>query len=271
MNNFLAEVIEHKKTELKERKQETPLSSFKDKLKKGSDRFLKALEADGLKIIAEIKPRSPSLGQLEGKTDPSARLDVYEKHAAAVSVLCDERYFGGSVALLKDISAKLSLPTLLKDFVIDPYQIYQARQAGAEAVLLIVKILSQEALIELDSLVRELGMTSLVEVQTENELEAAACIKPDLLLINNRNLDTLEIDLSTTERLVKSLKYKTRVVAASGIESADDLLALRPFASRFLIGSALMKSPDPSLKFQEFLSAETNYKKSKNEEGSCLR
>jgi indole-3-glycerol phosphate synthase len=116
-------------------------------------------------------------------------------------------------------------------------------------------------------------MTPLVEVQTEVELRAAECVEPQLLLINNRNLDTLEMDLTTVERLVRVLDFPTKVVAASGIECADHMLAMRPFASRFLIGSALMASGDPVAKFTEFRAVESRYKLIKNgtspEEQSC--
>jgi indole-3-glycerol phosphate synthase len=153
--------------------------------------------------------------------------------------------------------------------VIDPYQVYEARRAGAEAVLLIVKILEKSKLVELNSLIIELGMVPLVEVQTDEELQLAKAIQPELLLINNRNLDTLQMDLSTVERLVNKLDYPTRVVAASGIENADHMLAMRPFASRFLIGSALMASAEPAENFKEFLSAESRYLKSKEGVPSC--
>ena len=161
----------------------------------------------------------------------------------------------------------------MKDFVLDPYQVYEARHAGAEAVLLIVKMLDIASLQSLSALIIELGMTPLVEVQTEDELALAKCVQPQLLLINNRNLDTLEMDLSTVERLVKVLDYPSRVVAASGIECADQMLAMRPYASRFLIGSALMASGDPVEKFKEFRAVENRYeqirKDKQKEEPSC--
>ena len=268
MPSFLEEVIAHKLEELKEKESRRPLASFKSELKKGSFAFQKALAGEGLKLIAELKPRSPSLGDFSAEQGQEQRLNCYENYAAAVSVLCDQKYFGGSVELLAGVSARLKIPTLLKDFVINPYQLYEGRYAGAQAALLIVKILSREQLVELNQLCRELGMSAVVEVQTEEELIQAECINPELLLINNRNLDNLEIDLKTVERLSRKIPPSCMVIAASGIETGEQLLATRPFASRFLIGSSLMKVDDPAEKFEEFLQAEKTYQASKSREGS---
>ncbi len=269
MNNFLAEVIQHKKSELEQKKAERPFDLLKAAATPGNSSFLQALEGDGLKIIAEVKPRSPSLGQLDSKISMDDRLEIYQANAQAVSVLCDQRFFGGSIELLQTISKKLSLPTLLKDFVIDPYQVYEARVAGAQAVLLIAKILQKYELESLNSLVLELGMTPLVEVQSEEEVDFVESINPALLLINNRNLETLKMDLHTVERLLGKLKYETKVVAASGIENADHMTLMRPFASRFLIGSALMTSEDPLGKFQEFRNAEARFQMQMQRSKSC--
>ncbi|MBX9719907.1 MAG: indole-3-glycerol phosphate synthase TrpC [Candidatus Obscuribacterales bacterium] len=269
MSNFLADVIQHKKSELESKKAARSLDLLKSAARPASSSFLRALEGDGLKIIAEIKPRSPSLGQLDSKVSLEERLEIYQSNAQAVSVLCDQRFFGGSIELLQSISAKLSLPTLLKDFVIDPYQVYEARVAGAEAVLLIAKILQKHELEELNSLVLELGMTPLIEVQTEDEIDFVESINPALLLINNRNLETLKMDLQTVERLVKKLKYNSKVIAASGIENAEQMMQMRPFASRFLIGSALMACDDPLAKFREFSEAEASFQKQMQRSKSC--
>jgi indole-3-glycerol phosphate synthase/phosphoribosylanthranilate isomerase len=262
MQSFLTDLLKHKEEELKLRQEARPLDTFQKQIKPAGGAFFKALSGDGLKIIAEVKPRSPSLGQLEGKVDLKDRLSMYQKYAQAVSVLCDQKYFGGSVELLTDISASITLPTLLKDFVIYPYQVYEARHAGAEAVLLIVKILNKQDLLELNSLVLELGMAPVVEVQTEEELQIAQEIHAQLILINNRNLDTLQMDLSTVSRLVPKISYPAQIIAASGIENGEQLREMRPYASCFLIGSSLMASGDPEAKFEEFLAAEQLYQES---------
>src|SRR5579883_2239513 len=153
MPSFLEEVVANKKKELAERKEQVPIQNICNQLAHGTHRFAKALDSNSLKIIAELKPKSPSLGQLEssekGSASRSKRMEIYQRYASAVSVLCDQRYFGGSVKMLEEVSSSINLPTLLKDFVIDPYQIYEGRRAGAEAVLLIVKILSDRKLEDL--------------------------------------------------------------------------------------------------------------------------
>jgi indole-3-glycerol phosphate synthase len=259
MASFLDEVIGNKERELVERKNKLPLAKISEYVLPAGRKFDKFLEPDGLKIIAELKPRSPSLGELEGKINRGERMEIYERYASAVSVLCDQRYFGGSVQLLEEVSSSISLPTLLKDFVIDPYQVFEGRKAGAEAVLLIVKILSDRKLESLIELVEQLHMEPVVEVQTEDELKRAEYFGAEYILINNRNLDTLKIDMYTVERLANKAKTRAKLIAASGIESAEQILELRPFASRFLIGSALMSSGNLEEKFKEFLSVETRY------------
>lgn len=259
MTSFLEEVIANKQRELVERKKQVPLKMISEYVLPARHKFSRNLESEGLKIIAELKPRSPSLGQFEGKINRGERMEVYERYASAVSVLCDHRYFGGSVELLEEISSSISLPTLLKDFVIDPYQVYEGRKAGAEAVLLIVKILTDRQLEDLMELTEQLHMEPIVEVQTEDELRRAESVGAEYILINNRNLDSLKIDLHTVERLVAKLSSNAKIIAASGIETADQMLEMRPFASRFLIGSALMSSGNLEGKFKEFLSVEASY------------
>ncbi len=269
MDSFLNQVIKHKRAEIAEKEMKRPLSSFKHKCSKASKQFELALQGDGLKIIAELKPRSPSLGQLDQNDDLICRLEAYQKYAACVSVLCDERFFGGSIALLESVTLRIKQPCLLKDFVISEYQVYEGRQAGAEAVLLIAKILDFEEFRSLFELIAELGMTAVVEVQTEAELKMVEPLKPSVVLINNRNLDNLQIDLNTTGRLATLPGYPCKIISASGIESGDDLLGLRSFASCFLIGSALMKSADIGKKFEEFFEAEKSFLKRKKEEQRC--
>lgn len=259
MGSFLEEVIANKKRELIERKTKLPLAKISQNLPCAAGNFARALNSNELKIIAELKPRSPSLGELDGKINRGERLEIYERYASAVSVLCDQRYFGGSVGLLEEISSSISLPTLLKDFVIDPYQVYEGRKAGAEAALLIVKILDDKTLSLLSELTKQLKMEPILEVQTEEELRRAEAIGAEYILINNRNLDTLIIDLNTVASLSSKLKSDAKIIAASGIETAEHILEMRPFASRFLIGSALMSSGRLEEKFQEFLSVEARY------------
>jgi indole-3-glycerol phosphate synthase len=165
--------------------------------------------------------------------------------------LTDEKYFGGSLDLLASIAARTTRPALCKDFIIDPHQCFEARLNGAQAVLLIVKILDRTRLCELHSIIVDLGMVPVVEVQTERELETALAAEPSVILINNRNLDTFEIDLATTEKLAALVPSSAVTVSASGIESQADLERLRSFCQCFLIGSSIMKADNIEEKLRE--------------------
>jgi indole-3-glycerol phosphate synthase len=171
-------------------------------------------------------------------------------------VLADERYFGGSIDLLRTVSRISTVPTLCKDFVVDPYQCFEARDAGATAILLIVKILSDRLLRDLHEAARKLGLTAVVEVQTEEELRRAVHIDPSVILINNRNLDTFVISLETTEKLALQVPDGPIVISASGINAAADIAKLLPFSTTFLIGSALMQSQNMEALLSELVSAD---------------
>jgi len=210
-------------------------------------------------LIAEIKPSSPSAGVLQAEVNLDAILEAYNEHASAISVLTDAPYFGGSFERLAEVSHRSPRPTLCKDFVIDEYMVYQARLAGASAVLLIVKILDDATLKSLYNCIHGLGMTAVVEVQNENELQRALAIGASVLLINNRNLSTFEVDLATTTRLaeqVESLLVREGVdqktispliISASGIEKRADVEALLAATNCFLVGSSLMKQSKNNL------------------------
>ncbi|HEY9676820.1 MAG TPA: indole-3-glycerol phosphate synthase TrpC [Drouetiella sp.] len=242
MPTKLDEIVENKKLEVAARIQSRSLDSFRDKVVNANHEFAAALRQPGVNLICEVKPKSPSAGVLRGAVNVDDILKSYNKHARAVSVLTDEKYFGGSLELLAEISEKSQLPTLCKDFVIDVYQCYEARECGAKAVLLIVKILNDEQLQTLYACIQNLGMDAIVEVQTEDEMQRALSIKPSIIMINNRNLSTFEMDLGTTERLAARVPSDTILISASGILEKSDMERLLPVCSNFLIGSALMKS-----------------------------
>lgn len=269
MADFLDRVLSHKVQELAERKAVKPLSSFKVEVSKATGSFFQALAEPGPNIIAEIKPRSPALGKLDDAISLRERVEIYTRHAKAISVLCDSKFFDGSIELLREVSKSSSRPTLCKDFVIDSYQVYEARHAGAEAVLLICKLfmdgesmgadksaLTFTLLKELFVLISELGMTAVVEVQNEQEMQVAAELGAELILINNRDLQSLQIDLNTTLKLAKLAPEGAVVITASGVDTTEDFLRLRGHASNFLIGSAFMKAQDPEAKFLEFFQVE---------------
>ncbi|CAN2047491.1 Indole-3-glycerol phosphate synthase [Candidatus Magnetomoraceae bacterium gMMP-13] len=196
-------------------------------------------------IIAEIKKASPSKGKIKEAANVAELAKIYKKGgASAISVLTDKPFFGGSLDDLKKVRQTVDLPILRKDFIIDEIQIYQARTAGADAVLLIVAALDSNKLKELFNLSLELGMTPLVEVHNESELKKALKIDPPVIGINNRNLSTLEISLETSIKL-RPLIHSSLVVGESGIKKPDDILRLLDAKiNAFLIGTSLMKSND---------------------------
>ncbi len=207
-----------------------------------------ALEsAPGIPVIAEIKRRSPSAGELRAGAVTSKTAAVYESGgASAVSVLTDLPRFGGELDDIGRARGACSLPVLRKDFILDRSQVYQSRVAGADAVLLISTLLDREELEELHRLALKLGMAPLVEVHDCFELEAALDIGASLVGINNRDLRTLEVDLGVARRLAPRVPPGVTVVSESGIRSRDDLLALLDAGvDAFLVGSALMADGDP--------------------------
>ncbi|MBY0550063.1 MAG: indole-3-glycerol-phosphate synthase [Candidatus Obscuribacterales bacterium] len=257
MKGFLAEMYPVKVNEILRAKQACAIDETGIVALSPEGSFKRALQSNqSLRIIAEVKPASPAYGQLTSSSSTSADIArLYESEAAALSVLTDEHYFKGSYDLLAGVASTSVLPVLCKDFVIDPYQVVRARAAGAAAVLLIVRILSDAELRTLSALITQYGMTAVVEIQNEQDLARAEKISADTVLINNRDLETLAIDLSTTARLAPLLNSDAVVISASGINSPSDIEVLRPFASNFLIGSALMRSEDPALLLQQLKQA----------------
>jgi indole-3-glycerol phosphate synthase len=198
-------------------------------------------------VIAECKRRSPSKGVLREPYDPVAIARGYEAAGAAgLSVLTNEEFFGGSLADLTAVRGATSIPILRKDFVIDGYQIEEARAAGADVVLLIAAVLSPAELRDLSAVSREVGLETLIEIHDEDELESAVDAAPDLVGINNRDLRTFTTDLATTERLRPRLPGEAIVVAESGLRDGRDLARLMSGGvDAFLVGEAFMTAPDP--------------------------
>ncbi|CAN2042271.1 Indole-3-glycerol phosphate synthase [Candidatus Magnetomoraceae bacterium gMMP-15] len=207
-------------------------------------------------IIAEIKRASPSKGPIRESVDVAELAKMYKKGgASAISVLTDKPFFEGSLDDLKKVRQTVDLPVLRKDFIIDEIQIYQARTAGADAVLLIVAALETDRLKQLFNLSLELGMTPLVEVHNESELKKALKLDPPVIGINNRNLNTLEISLETSIKL-RPLIPSSLVVGESGIKKNNDILRLLDAKiNAFLIGTSLMKSTDPMRLLNELCHA----------------
>jgi indole-3-glycerol phosphate synthase len=257
-DDLLERIFEHKRQEVTARKAATPSSEVERaaRARPPAHDFIGALRGAPYRpaLIAEIKRASPSRGPLAADLDAISLAEAYTRGgAAAISVLTDECFFRGSLGDLEAVAALNARPPLLrKDFICDPYQIYEARAAGSDAVLLIAAYLDSLLLCELHSLARELGMTALVEVHDEADLARALACAPSLIGINNRDLRTFEVHLDVTRRLAPEVPPGVAVVAESGIFTPDhvrDLAALcrgdgAPAVDAILVGEALVTAPD---------------------------
>ena len=213
------------------------------------DRFEAALGREGqVNVIAECKRRSPSRGVLAPQYDPVAIATQYEAGgAAAISVLTEPTFFDGALAHLTAVRAAVSLPLLRKDFVVDEYQLFEARAAGADAVLLIVAALDQQSLVRLRTKAQALGLAALVEVHDEEELSRALDCGARLVGVNNRNLRTLAVDVEASDRLAARMPAHIVGVSESGLQTRADLERLAAAGYKaFLIGERFMTAPDPA-------------------------
>lgn len=258
---ILDTILKHKRKEVAVSKKRLALSALKKEvlfLPEERPRFLKALEASrGIAVIAEIKRKSPSKGILRKNFDPCAiALDYERGGASALSVLTDEKFFGGSSQILKKVRVVTRLPILRKDFIIDEYQIWESRRIGADAVLLLAGVLSTAKIHQFSALASRLGLDALVEVHTEGEARKALSVKAPLVGINNRDLRDFRVDLATTKRLAGLFSKKVCLVSESGIQSRKDLVYLRACgAQAVLVGESLMKRPSPGAALKALLGA----------------
>jgi len=254
---ILERMVEHKRVEVATRQAKTPLSAVRrhaEAQPKPRD-FVAALAGPGIALIAEVKKASPSKGLLRVNFDPVSLAQLYAANGArAISVLTDERFFQGRLEDLTAVRQAIPLPCLRKDFVIDPYQVYEARAAGADAVLLIAALLERGQLLEFQTLARELGMAALVEVHDELELEKVLWAGPELIGINNRDLKSFKVDLGVTLRLRPYLPGGTIVVAESGIHTRADVRRLAEAGiDAILVGEALVIAKDVGAKVRELV------------------
>jgi indole-3-glycerol phosphate synthase len=233
-----------------------PARDFLGALKSPQPPFEKGGQG-GISIIAEVKKASPSAGVIRPDFDPVGIAASYEENGAAcLSILTDEYFFQGSLKYLEDIRARVKIPCLRKDFTLDAYHVYEARAHGADAVLLIVRILEDAQIKDYEALSRDLGMAVLVEVHDEAEMERAKKTGATLIGVNNRNLDTFQVDLDTAVRLAKNAPKEVVLVAESGISTPDHIRKLQDTGIyAFLIGEALMREKDPAAKLRELLAA----------------
>ncbi|MBL7158549.1 MAG: indole-3-glycerol phosphate synthase TrpC [Candidatus Omnitrophica bacterium] len=206
-------------------------------------------------LIAELKKASPSQGIIRGDFNPLKIALTYQANgASALSVLTDERFFEGSLHTLKELKSKVTLPILRKDFIIDEYQIYESLYWGADAILLIANILTEEELCGFYKIAKRLGMDVMVEVHSEEDLEKALKSGASIIGINNRDLNTFRVDLAITQRLIRLIPPNKIKVSESGIKTYEDVMFLKSLgADAVLIGEAFMKADDIASKIREIM------------------
>jgi len=257
MAEILVTIADHVRGVIARRRLEMPLSALRDRpLFSAPTRGLAAsLAGTKRKIVAEVKKASPSKGLIRADFDPVAIAREYAAHgASAISVLTEKRFFQGDLVDLAKIHAAVPVPLLRKDFILDPYQIVEAKSYGADAVLLIAALLEVSLLRELRAQASELKIDSLIEVHNEAELAAAVEAGAELLGINNRDLRTFEVNLATTERLARLVPAGKPALCESGIDNLEQIRRVERLGIHaFLIGESLMRAPAPGKKLAELL------------------
>jgi indole-3-glycerol phosphate synthase len=255
---ILDEIIAWKRREVAERMARAPLASLEKAARAARPRPFEASLVRGkrLKVLAEIKRASPSAGTIRGDADPAATAASMERAgASAISVLTDHKYFGGSLDDLAAARAAVAIPVLEKDFVIGEYQVYEAAAAGADAVLLIVRILTDPELRSLYALARSLGLGCLVETHAREDVDRAAASGARLIGINNRDLATFSTDVDTTLRLMPHVPRGVAVVSQSGISQPQQARRLfEAGVAAIQVGESLMRSGDPGAEVERLLS-----------------
>lgn len=258
--NILDEIVAHKKLEIEAAKKATPLAALMPHVKARRDfrGFARALEAPGIRVISEIKRRSPSKGTISENLDPAKVAQQYEMGGAcALSVLTDAEFFGGCLDDLMMARNAAELPVLRKEFIIDDYQVYESVAAGADAILLIARILDDNTMSRLLGLAIDFGLDVLLEVHNAKDLERARKTGARLIGINNRDLSTFRTDLSIAMELTAYIEGNTGIipVALSGISGPEDIAVnLSVGIRRFLVGESLVKAKDPALLLQQMCS-----------------
>jgi indole-3-glycerol phosphate synthase/phosphoribosylanthranilate isomerase len=242
----LGEIVARKRIDVAARLEGQSLEALRAEARPTERSLRAALARPGARFVMEVKRLSPSQGSLRADVDPAAIARAYRGAADAVSVLTDTPYFGGSLADLRAVRAAFDGPILAKDFVIDPRQVPEARIAGADAVLVILSVLSDGEAAAVMAEAGRLGMDVLVEAHDLPEVRRAVALRAAVIGINNRDLKTLKVDLGATERLAHRVPAGTLLVSESGIETRADVVRLAPVADAFLVGSSLMRAADPA-------------------------
>lgn len=256
---ILDDIVKDKKIRIEQQKKEVSSDKMREEamkaggsVKKGAQSFFKALSKPGLSIIGEFKKASPSLGTINSQIDLTERIEQYNNSVDAISCLTEEDHFNGSVDYFKKIRVITKLPMIRKDFIIDEYQIYEARLIGADAVLLIAAILTDREMKGFYELAKDLGMDCLVEVHDEEEMKRAIALGAEIIGVNNRNLKDFTIDLKNTEKMLDCLeaalggRAKPVFVSESGVTKEEDILYLKQYEiDALLIGRAFMEAKEP--------------------------
>lgn len=261
MSDILTKILQDKVREVVERAEQNPLRSLSAQVEeqpptRGFAAAIQArVNAGEPAVIAEIKKASPSKGVIRDVFQPSEIARSYAQNGATcLSVLTDEKYFQGHADYLKEARAACDLPVLRKDFMVDPYQVYEARLMGADAILLIAAALGDPMMSDLEQVAQSLGLDVLVEVHNEEELERALHLQTPLLGINNRNLRTFETSLDTTVGMLSQIPDDRVVISESGIHTAKDIAFLRENGvNAYLIGEAFMRETDPGAALSELV------------------
>lgn len=253
---ILDDIKAYRTEQLKREKEKTPFDEIKkaaEKINVPCKDFLGALSCGDISVIAEVKKASPSKGVIQPNFDPINTAIAYqEAGAAAISCLTEEHYFQGSSEYLRGIREKVDLPILRKDFIFAPYQIYEARVIGADAILLIAAMLDKNTIKEYRKIAEDLGLQVLAESHNEEELEKVLEAGCTITGINNRNLKTFEVSLETTQRLSRFIPSDCTIVAESGIKNSEDVKFLKSCGAKaFLIGETLMRSGDIAAEMRE--------------------
>lgn len=252
---FLNKIVDYKKGKIIEDKRKISIEEMKDRAFNGNKAldFKASLMSSDFGIIAEVKKASPSKGLIRENYHPVDIAKEYENNAVAgISILTEDGFFEGKVEDFIEVRKAVDLPLLRKDFIIDPYQIYEAKVLGADLVLLIAALLQESELQEFSSLIHELSMQTLVEVHDESEIARSLKTKTDIFGINNRNLKTFHTDIKNTGKLLKFIPKDQLVISESGIHTREDMNYLESLGIQgVLIGESLMKSDSISQKIQE--------------------
>jgi len=259
---ILSKIIENKRKEVNALYSKKPLDELKKELNNSNLPVGLSLKAALLKakphqigLIAEVKRSSPSKGVIREDFDPVMIAEIYQQSGAnALSVLTDERFFGGKLAYIPAIKKVTSIPILRKEFIIDEYQVYESKLAGADAILLIADILEEDEAIKFIDLAHSLGMEVLMEVHTEADMLKVKNLEYDVIGINNRNLNDFKVDLEVTSRLIPHLDKEKIIVSESGIKNYNDVMYLKSLGvNGVLIGETFMKVRDIGTKVKEVM------------------